>query len=46
MTYALTIHPVYKGDRVKALEDFTIMKLKATGFEEKEIQDYIEIIKY
>jgi type IV pilus assembly protein PilF len=46
MTYALTIDPVYKGDREKALEDFAIMKLKATGFEEKDIQDYIEIIKY
>jgi tetratricopeptide (TPR) repeat protein len=46
MTYALTIHPVYKGDREKALEDFTVMKLKATGYEEKDIGDYIEIIKY
>ena len=46
MTYALTLHPVYKGDREKALEDFTIMKLKATGYEEKDIGDYIEIIKY
>lgn len=46
LTYAITLDPVYKGDREKALEDFTIMKLKATGYEEKDIRDYIEIIKY
>ena len=46
MSYALTLDPFYKGDREKALEDFTIRKLKATGYEEKDIQDYMEIIKY
>ncbi|MDH4230534.1 MAG: tetratricopeptide repeat protein [Nitrospirota bacterium] len=46
MTHALKLHPVYKGDREKALDDFVIMKLKAKGYEEKDIQDYIEIIKY
>jgi tetratricopeptide (TPR) repeat protein len=46
MTYAITLEPAYKGDREKALEDFTLWKLKATGYEEKDIQDYIEIIKY
>jgi tetratricopeptide (TPR) repeat protein len=46
MTYALKLDSVYKGDREKALEDFTIMKLKATGYEEKDIGDYIEIIRY
>ena len=46
MTYAIKVDPVYKGDKEKALEDFTIMKLKATGYEEKDFKDYIEIIKY
>ncbi len=46
LTYAITLDPVYKGDREKALADFTILKLRATGYEEKDILDYIEIIKY
>lgn len=46
LTYAITLDPVYKGDKEKALEDFTIMMLKAKGYEEKDIRDYIEIIKY
>ena len=46
MTYAITLHPVYKGDKDKALKDFSIMKLTATGYEEKDLRDYIEIIKY
>ena len=46
MTYAITLEPAYKGDREKALENFTLWKLKASGYEEKDIQDYIEIIKY
>jgi len=46
MTYAITLDPVYKGDREKAVENFAIWKLKATGNEEKDIEDYIEIIKY
>jgi type IV pilus assembly protein PilF len=44
MTYAITLG--YKGDREKALENFAMMKLKATGNDEKDIQDYIEIMKY
>ncbi len=46
MTHAIKVDPVYKGDKEKALEDFTIMRLKATGYEEKDFRDYIEIIKY
>jgi len=46
MTHAIAMHPVYKGDKEKAMEDFAIMKLKATGYEEKDFTDYIEIIKY
>lgn len=46
LTHAITLHPVYKGDKEKALEDFAIMKLTATGYEEKDLRDYIEILKY
>ena len=46
MTHAITLDPAYKGDREKALEAFNIWKLKASGNEEKDVQDYIEIIKY
>jgi hypothetical protein len=46
MTYAIKLDPTYKGDKEKALEDFSIMKLKAIGYEEKDFRDYIEIIKY
>ena len=46
MSRAITLHHVYKGDKEKALEDFTIMKLTATGYEEKDLRDYIEILKY
>ena len=46
MTHAIKLDPVYKGDKEKALDDLTIMKLKATGYEEKDLRDYIEILKY
>lgn len=46
LTHAIKVDPVYKGDKEKALEDFTMLKLKATGYEEKDFRDYIEIIKY
>ena len=46
MTYAITLDPFYNGDREKAVEDLTIRTLKASGYEEKDIRDYLEIIKY
>ena len=46
MTYAITMDPAYNGDREKAIEAFALWKLKASGYEEKDIQDYIEILKY
>lgn len=46
ITYAIKLDPVYKGDKEKAQEDFTIMKLKVTGYEEKDLNDYLEILKY
>jgi len=46
MTQAINLDTVYKGSRDKAIEDLTVRKLKATGFEEQDIRDYIEILKY
>jgi len=46
MTHAISLDPVYKGDREKALEDFSITALRAPRDEEKDLRDYIEIIKY
>ncbi|PKL51827.1 MAG: hypothetical protein CVV37_04530 [Nitrospira bacterium HGW-Nitrospira-1] len=46
MTHAINLDHVYKGDREKALDDFTIRMLKTSGYEEKDIRDYIEILKY
>jgi type IV pilus assembly protein PilF len=36
----------YAGDRDKAIEDLSLRKLKAKGREERDIGDYLEILKY
>lgn len=36
----------YAGDRGRAVEDLSLKKLKAKGREEREISDYLEILKY
>jgi len=46
ITRAIELDPVYKGDKDKAMEDLKERKLKAKGEEEKDIADYIEILKY
>lgn len=46
MTEAIKRDTVYKGDREKALEDLSIRKMKAIGYDEQDIRDYIEILKY
>ena len=46
LNYAIKLDPVLQGDTEKALEDFTIRKLRVSGREEKDIQDYIEILRY
>lgn len=43
---AVELDPAYKGDRDKATEDFKNKKLTAKGEEEKDIGDYIEILRY
>lgn len=46
MTRAIELDPVYKGNKDKIAEDLRERKLKAKGEEEKDIIDYIEILKY
>ncbi|MBA4372042.1 MAG: hypothetical protein C0402_04190 [Thermodesulfovibrio sp.] len=46
MAQALKLDPLYNGSREKAIEDLTLKKLKATGLEENDIRDYLEILKY
>jgi type IV pilus biogenesis/stability protein PilW len=43
---AIDLDPFYKGDKDKATEDFKNKKLTAKGEEEKDIGDYIEILRY
>ena len=43
---AVKLDPAYGGDREKAIEDLSLNKLKAKGHEERDIRDYIEILKY
>ncbi|MBI5640481.1 MAG: tetratricopeptide repeat protein [Nitrospirae bacterium] len=46
MTQAIALDPEYNGDKAKAAEDLTLRGLRATGNDEKDIKDYIEILKY
>jgi type IV pilus assembly protein PilF len=46
ITRALELDPLYKGDKDKALKDFENKKLIAKGEEERDIIDYLEILKY
>lgn len=36
----------YAGDREKAIEDLGLRKIKAKGREERDISNYLEILKY
>lgn len=46
INYAIKFDSLYKGDKEKAKEDLMEKKLKAKGEEEKDIIDYLEILKY
>lgn len=46
MTRAIELDPLYKGNKEKATENLKDRKLKAKGIEEKDISDYLDIIKY
>lgn len=43
---AVKLESAYGGDREKAIEDLSLRKLKAKGREERDIEDYIEILRY
>ncbi len=46
MTQAITMDPKYKGSRQAAAEDFRSKRLKASGYEEQDLKDYLDILKY
>ncbi|MDA8106595.1 MAG: tetratricopeptide repeat protein [Nitrospiraceae bacterium] len=46
ITEAIKLDPLYLGNREKAVEDLRVKKLAAKGYEEKDIADYLEILKY
>jgi type IV pilus assembly protein PilF len=46
MTEAITMDTGYKGSRQAAAEDFRTKRLKASGYEEQDLRDYLEILKY
>jgi type IV pilus assembly protein PilF len=46
MTQAVKMDPAYKGNRDTAIQDLKRRKLGATGYEEQDIRDYLEILKY
>ncbi len=43
---AVKLDPSYAGDREKAIEDLSVKKLRAKGREERDINDYIDILRY
>jgi type IV pilus assembly protein PilF len=43
---AIELDPLYKGDTDKAIIDLRNQKLRATGEQEQDITDYLEIINY
>ena len=46
ITKAIEIDPLYKGSKNTAIRDLSQRKLNARGEDEKDIADYLEILKY
>jgi tetratricopeptide (TPR) repeat protein len=46
ITKAIEIDPLYKGSKSKAMSDLSQKKLNARGEDEKDIADWLEILKY
>ncbi len=46
ITKAIEMDPLYKGSKSKAVNDLSQRKLNARGEDEKDIADYLEILKY
>jgi type IV pilus assembly protein PilF len=43
---AIVLNPQYKGSIKMAAEDFLTRKLGASGYDQKDLADYLEILKY
>jgi|WetSurMetagenome_2_1015567.scaffolds.fasta_scaffold54100_2 Tfp pilus assembly protein PilF len=43
---AIELDPLYKGNKDKAIEDLRDKRIRARGIEEKDIVDYLDILKY
>lgn len=46
ITHAIKLDTTYKGNREKFIEDLNIKKISAKGQDEKDVRDYLEILKY
>lgn len=46
VTQAVKLDPLYSGSAEKAIEDLSLKRLSAKGSEEKDINDFLEILKY
>ena len=46
MQRAIELDPLYKGNTDKAITDLRNQKLRATGEQEQDITDFLEIIRY
>ena len=46
MARAIELDPLYKGNKEKALEDLKEQRIRARGIEEKDVNDYLDILKY
>lgn len=46
MTQAIKLDPAYKGNKDKAAQDLRNQEMTASGYEERDIRDYLDILKY
>lgn len=46
MAEAVRLDPFYQGEKEKAFEDFRLRRLKASGADEQDLSDYLEILRY
>ncbi|UCE78704.1 MAG: tetratricopeptide repeat protein [Nitrospiraceae bacterium] len=46
LSSAIVLDPLYQGDVNRAIEELTDMEMRASGYEQQDIRDYLEILKY
>lgn len=46
LSHAIVLNPQFKGNTNMAAEDFMIRKLGASGYDQKDFADYLEILNY